>query len=393
MSIFRVAWLTRDKIPVAWLLLIRFRAKLLTALAGIIFASILIHVQFGLRAALFESSVRIFKSFNADVVMISKSTVGSTSLQPFDRTRLATFERYPEVTETMPVRYEFVRWRYPGLGESRLAIMLGFNPRTSVFNQDDIIENQRSLTVPGRILYDELSRNEFGPVEADFKKGRRVIVFINKKRAKVSGLVRMGTSFSYDASFLTSTTTFQDLADANPDTAEIGLVKLAPDVDANTFLASIQDDMPEDVQTFTLQEFMRFEQAFWDRSKPIGFVFAFNATLGFVVGMLILYQILYTDVTSHLSDFSTMLALAFTYNRIRMIVFQESFLLTIIGYPIGIVGSMLLFKLINGFTGLAVRMTMDRALICFGIVLVMSTCSAFLAMQKLDDANPIEVFE
>lgn len=393
MASFRIAWLSDDKIPVAWLLLIRFRAKLLTALAGIIFASILIHVQFGLRAALFESSVTIFKSFNADVVIISKSTVGSTSLQSFDRTRLANFERYPEVTETMPVRYKFVRWRYPGLRESRLAIMLGFNPRTRVFNQEDIIKKQALLNTPGRILYDELSRKEFGPVKRDLARGRKVIVFVNKKRAMVAGLIKMGTSFSYDASFMTSLTTFQELTNASPDGLEIGLVKLAPGVDATTFLSSIEEDIPEDVQVFTLQEFKSFEQDFWDRSKPIGFVFAFNATLGFVVGMLILYQILYTDVTSHLSDFSTMLALAFTYNRIRLIVFQESFLLTVIGYPIGVIGSILLFELINGFTGLAVRMTMERALICFGIILVMSTCSAFMAMQKLDDANPIEVFE
>jgi putative ABC transport system permease protein len=284
-------WLS-DKIPVAWLLLIRFRAKLLTALAAIIFASILIHVQFGLRAALFESSVTLFKSFNADAVLINKLTVSSTSLQPFDRMRLAIFDRYPEVTATMPVRYKFVRWRFPGLRETRLAIMVGFNPRTPVFTQEDILENQRSLIVPGRILYDELSRKEFGPVKQELKKGRQVIVFVNKERAKVAGLVRMGTSFSYDASFLTSLSTFQNLTNLSPENIEIGLIKLAPGINADAFLASIQDKIPEDVRTYTLKEFMKFEQDYWDQTKPIGFVFAFNATLGFVVGMLILYQIL-----------------------------------------------------------------------------------------------------
>ena len=393
MSMSRISWYLGDKIPIAWLLLIRFRAKLLTALAGIVFATVLIHVQFGLRAALFQSSITIFQSFNADAVIISKTTVGSTSLQPFDRVRLSAFDRYPEVVATTPVRYKFVRWRFPGLPQSRLAIMLGFDPKLQVFNLTDIIQKQDSLTLPGRILYDELSRKEFGPVSQEFNKGRRVIVFINKKRALVSGLVRMGTSFSYDASFLTSLTTFEDLANTGPDSMEIGLIKLVPGVDVQSFLASLQDSIPEDVQVLSLKDFLNFEQNFWDRSKPIGFVFAFNATLGFVVGMLILYQILYTDVSSHLSDFSTMLALAFTYNRIRMIVFQESLMLTIIGYPIGIAGSIFLFDLINKFTGLGVFMSLDRALICFAIILLMSTCSAFLAMKKLDDANPIEVFE
>lgn len=393
MAVSRIAGWIGNKIPVAWLLLIRFRAKSLTALAGIIFASILIHVQLGLRAALSESSISLFKSFNADAVIISKLTVSSTSLQPFDRMRLAIFDRYPVVNATMPVRYKFVRWRYPGLRETRLAVMVGFNPRTPVFKQEDIVKNQRSLIVPGRILYDELSRKEFGPVKQALKAGREVIVFVNKERAKVSGLVRLGTSFSYDASFLTSLATFQDLTNLNPQSIEIGLIKLAPGVNTEAFLASIQEQIPEDVRTYTLKEFMKFEQEYWDQTKPIGFVFAFNATLGFVVGMLILYQILYTDVSRHLPDFSTMLALAFTYKQIRLIVFHESFLLTVIGYPLGVAGSMFLFELINSFTGLPVRMTIDRLLICFGVILLMSTCSAFMAMQKLDDANPIEVFE
>jgi putative ABC transport system permease protein len=382
-----------NSIPVAWLLLIRFRVKFVMALAGIVFATILIHVQLGLRSALFESSISLFRGFNADAVIINKLTVSSTSLEPFDRVWLKTFDRYPEVAATMPVRYKFIRWRYPGLHQSRLAVMLGFDPKARVFNQEDIVKAQGLLNVPGRILYDELSRKEFGPVQQEVKDGRPLVVFINKKRAKVVGLVRIGTSFSYDASMLTSLATFQELTDKNFQNIEIGLIKLAPNVNAESFLASIHHVFPANMSTYTLSEFMKKEQAYWDQSKPIGFVFAFNAVLGFIVGMLILYQILYTDVSSHLPDFSTMLALAFTYKQIRLIVFQESFLLAVIGYPLGMLGSMLLFALINGFTGLPVTMTIERALVCFVVVLVMSSLSAFLAMQKLDDANPVEVFE
>ena len=389
----RNSWWKQSKIPIAWLLLARFRVKLFTALIGIVFASILLHAQLGLRSALFESSISIFKTFNADIVVISKVAVGSTSLQSFDRNRLVIFDRYPEVVDTTPVRYDFVRWRYAGSRESRLAIMLGFDPRLRIFNQEDILKNQSTLLLPGRILYDELSRREFGPVKKDFEKPKPLFAFVNDQRARISGLVKLGTSFSYDASFLTSLSTFELLSDNKTDYIEIGLVKLFPGTDAVSFLRRIQANLPSDVQAYTLQDFLDFEKGYWDRSKPIGFIFAFNAVLGFTVGMLILYQILYTDVSNHLSDFSTMLALAFTYKRIRLIVFQESLFLAVIGYPIGVFGSVLLFELISSLTGLPVRMSTDRVLICFLIVLLMSSCSALMAMRKLDDANPIEVFE
>jgi putative ABC transport system permease protein len=360
---------------------------------GIVFASVLIHAQLGLREALFESCISLFKNLNADIVVINKVTVGSTSLQGFDRNRLALFERYPQVVETFPIRYDFVRWQYPGSGKNRLAIMIGFNPRIQAFNIKEVIDNQQALLVPDRILYDELSRKEFGAVKDDFKRKDPLYAFVNDRRVRVAGLFRLGTSFSYDASLMTSIATFESLSDNLEGDVEIGLVRLAPGTNASSFLDSVRNDIPGDVNVFTLKDFLDFEKSYWDQSKPIGFVFAFNAALGFIVGMLILYQILYTDVSNHLSDFSTMLALAYTYGRIRIIVFQESLYLVAIGYPIGLVGSVLLFSLINNATGLQVKMSVDRALICFALIVLMSSLSALMAMQKLDDANPIEVFE
>lgn len=382
-----------QRLPIAWFLLSRSRSKLFTALTGIVFASVLIHAQLGLRQALFDSCISIFKHLNADLVVISRLAVGSTTLQGFDRSRLTFFDRFPQVRETVPVRYDFVGWRYPGSGRNRLAIMLGFNPRDRTFNIKEIDDHRKSLLVPGRILYDELSRKEFGPVLDDFKRKDPLFAFINDRRVRVTGLFRLGTSFSYDASLMTSITTFETLSTNLEGDIEIGLIRLAPGADALSFLDSIRSDIPGDVSVFTLDDFLDFEKSFWDQSKPIGFVFAFNAALGFVVGMLILYQILYTDVSNHLSDFSTMLALAFSYRRIRMIVFQESLYLVAIGYPVGLIGSILLFSLINSATGLQVRMSVDRALICFFLILLMSSLSAWMAMQRLDDANPIDVFE
>jgi len=271
--------------------------------------------------------------------------------------------------------------------------MVGFNPRESVFNNNNIIALQSTLTLPGRIIYDELSRKEFGPVGQDFQKERTVFAYVNNQRVRISGLLKIGTSFSYDASFLTSLSTFESLTNNPLGSIEIGLVKLVPGANAPSFLYRIRKNLAKDVQAFTRDDFLSFEKDYWDRSKPIGFVFAFNVVMGFVVGMLILYQVLYTDVSNHLSDFSTMLALAYTYRRIRFFVFQESLYLAVIGYPIGIITSVLLFRLINAATGLLVQMSVDRAIICFVVVVLMSTCSAFMAMRKLEDANAIEVFE
>lgn len=383
----------RTRIPISWLLLVRYRNKFITALAGILFATVLIHSQLALRAALFDSSVRIFKDLNADIVIVNRLNVASTLFHSFDRARLYQLRRYREVSYVTPLRYGFSRWRFPGFREGRLVIMIGFDPKLNVFHQQDIQSQQQLLNIDGNILYDQLSREEFGPIKKNFFDKDKVTLSINKKPAEVVGLVTMGTSFSYDASFLTSLSSYQIFSNSNSRNIEIGLVKLQSGVNPDVFLDSIRGDVSNDLKAYTLDQFIRFEQDYWDEAKPIGFVFGFNLALGFVVGMLILYQILYTDVSHHLSEFSTLLSLAFTYNQIKLIVFFESMYLAVIGYPIGLIVSSFLFVLISSATGLPVSLTFGRSLGCFFVILFMSSMSALIAIKKLDEANPVEVFE
>jgi putative ABC transport system permease protein len=389
----RLSWFDANRLPIAWFLLLRFPRKFITAVAGIVFATVLILSQLGLRAALFDSSISIFKNLNADLVVINKSSIGSLSLLPFQNSRLKIFDRYPEVAHTAPIRYSFVRWRFNDADEVRPAIMVGYDPRIPTFNQEDILDQQSRLLLPGRILFDELSRKEFGPRKSKFKSQQPDLAFVNYQRVRVAGFVRIGVSFSYDACFLASLPTFEAISYDIPGRVEIGLVKLNPGIDAGVFLTQIKNDIPEDVRVFRKQDFLEFEKQYWDQSKPIGFVFFFNSVLGFIVGLTIFYQILYTDVVNQLPAFSMMLALAHTQLRLRLIVFQESFYLAAIGYPVGVLLCSGVFQVINASTGLDVKITISRAIICFLVIVLMSTCSALMAMLKLDDANPIEVFE
>ena len=51
----------------------------------------------------------------------------------------------------------------------------------------------------------------------------------------------------------------------------------------------------------TKQGFIDFEQNYW-RATSIGFIFTLGAAMGFVVGCVIVYQVLYTDVGDHLPN-------------------------------------------------------------------------------------------
>ncbi|TMQ33199.1 MAG: hypothetical protein E6K70_14430 [Planctomycetota bacterium] len=65
------------------------------------------------------------------------------------------------------------------------------------------------------------------------------------------------------------------------------------------------------MQIATKNEFIDQELVFWQGNTPLGYVFGVGSVLGFVVGVVICYQILYTDVMDHLPQFATLKAIGY----------------------------------------------------------------------------------
>lgn len=380
------------KLPLAWLLLRRQPIKLVTAIIGIVFAGTLILMQLGFRAALFESSVSLIRKFDADLILINKLSVSSTGLIGFDRYRLTQLESNSSVTRTVPVRWDYVVWRYLNADENRLAILMGIDPNIPTISNPDILNQQYKLKAPNRVLFDRLSRKEFGPVVNDFKQNGSAITFLNKNRIRVDGLISVGTSFGYDAFMVTSLSTFENISDNKPGLIELGFIKLKPGSDVNATVQAIRSQLDDDLRVMTRKEFEDFEKQYWDKSKPIGFVFAFGAIMGLLVGFVIVYQILYSDVSAHIQEYATMLSMGFTQQSLRSIVANEAVILSTISYPLAMILSSALYALVRHSTNIRMFMAFDRALGTLLLIYAMCIGSALLAMLRLRDADPSDVF-
>ena len=129
---------------------------------------------------------------------------------------------------------------------------------------------------------------------------------INGNRVRVAGLVKIGTSFGADGNLVTGTETFLDLIpNKSAGSIEVGLIRLREGADSDKVKNSLQKLLPNDVRVLTKQEFIDFEQNHWRSGTSIGFIFTLGAAMGFVVGCVIVYQVLYSDVTDHLTEYAT----------------------------------------------------------------------------------------
>jgi putative ABC transport system permease protein len=137
---------------------------------------------------------------------------------------------------------------------------------------------------------------------------------------------------------------------------------------------------------------MDTEKSFWNTVSPIGFIFGLGVFLGFVVGSIIVYQILYTDVSDHLSEYATLKAMGYRDGFLFSIVFKEALLLSVLGYIPGLAISQALYSLTEQTTGLPIFMTVERAVMVFIFTVIMCVASGALAMRRLRSADPAEIF-
>ncbi len=386
-------FLENRRIPLAWLLLTRQPFRLLVAIAGISFAGILMFMQLGFRDGLFDTSVTVHKLFNADLVLISPRSKSSISMSGFPRRRLIQSMAHKDVIGTTAINWNFLLWRNPENLSTRSILALGFDPTNDLLLDPNFKAKAETLTNKGRVLFDELSRDEFGPVSSWFRSGRIVETEVAGKRVRVSGLVSLGPSFGADGNLITSRETYLDLVSSNPPgSIEIGLVRTKKGSNIESIVRSLNASLPNDVRVMSLQSFIDFEKNYWRSSTSIGFIFTLGAAMGFIVGCVIVYQILYSDVSDHLPEYATLMAMGYNLRTLLGVVAREGFLLAIMGYVPAYISGQLLYSLIRSSTKLPVEMTFARASIIFCLILFMCMGSAIAAMKRLADADPAEIF-
>jgi putative ABC transport system permease protein len=114
--------------------------------------------------------------------------------------------------------------------------------------------------------------------------------------------------------------------------------------------------------------------------------------MGLVVGMVIVYQILFADIAGHLSEYATLKAMGYSNGYLTRVVLGAAVILAVIGFVPGFLVSAFLYDFVAGATFLPLVMTAERALGVFLLIFAMCFTAGLLAMRKLRDANPADMF-
>jgi putative ABC transport system permease protein len=409
-------------IPLAWLQLQRERIRLLVALAGIGFAVILMFLQLGFQDALFDSAITLHTSLQGDIFLISPQSTSLIAMRSFPDRRLYQALGVDGVAAITPIYLGFGNWKNPfwqGLPQpqTRQIMVIGIVPGDDVFALPEVTANTNKLRLTDVVIFDSASRAEFGPIPQElavFQAAGKVIqTEVDSRRVEVGGLFKLGASFGADGNLITSDLNFLRIfPKREKEKIDVGVIQLKPDANLARTLELLKKDLPGelrlnpnvtpqqaqenfikgDVRVLSKQAFINLEKSYWQDSTAIGFIFTLGTVIGFIVGTVIVYQILYTDVTDHLAEYATLKAMGYRSRYLLSVVFQEALILSVLGYIPGFLLSQILYNLTRNATSLPIAMTLDRAIIVLCLAIVMCLASGVIAVRKVQDADPADIF-
>lgn len=383
----------KRKIPLAWRQLMRQKGRFMIALAGIGFADILMFVQLGFKNALLDSNTSLPSRLQADLVITSRQTQGFVQLDTFSRRRLFQMKNLPEVAFADPLYVNIGSWKNPQTRKDASLVVLGFNPARSAFMLPEVKRNLSLIQYPDTLLFDQNSSGEYQETIAQVSQGQPVTTELQGRKVTIKGLYQIGSSFIADGSVITSDQNFLRIyTNRTAGQVNVGLITLKPGYDSTTVAAKVRNQLPEDIKVFTLQEFVAAERAYTETGTAIGFIFSFGVVVGFLVGLIIVYQILFADVSDHLAEYATLKAMGYSDLYFLGVVFQESIILAISGFIPSCLIAFALYEFMRSVTGLLLVLTISLSGQVLILTLVMCLASGGIATQKLRSADPADVF-
>lgn len=373
--------------------------------AGITFAVVLMFMQTGFRNALFDSNVQLFEMIDCDIVLKNESRYMSSSGQTLNRSELTRAAGHQAVAEVQPLYLEVAAGylrrhttQETPAKKSRKIRVIGADASSTMFADYGIEDLAETLKEPYTAIADTKSKNMFRLTQKTVREAGDEYGELADQRINLIGTFQLGIDFSNDGNLLMSPSNFNQYfayRGGGGDASRIidyGLIRCKKGSDLNQVAREIQSMVDKHTQVLTKQQFLAAERSFWGKNTPVGLIFLVGTIIGFVVGIIICYQVLASDIADHLGEFATLKAMGYKPSFFAAVVVCQALCLSIFSFLPGLLISLIAFQFINSVTGLMMFLNLSRGGLVLVLTVAMCVASGFIALRKLITADPASLF-
>ena len=379
------------RLPVGWLQLSHSRGRLAAAIAGVAFANVLVLVQLGLSGALNGTIVQGYAFFDADIMVSAADGNTMTDGSNVARAHLWRALADPEVADGTALFVGTVTWSR-GSGDTPLQTF-GIDPVATGFVVPNLASILPALAVADRAAIDRTTRRLEPELVAGLSEETPLRFETGERTISVTGAFTGGVGFTADGYMLVSDQTFLSLfARRSSGAPNHLLLRTEPGADPAVVAQRLQDRLGPDLRVRTIPDAIAADQRYQGTQRPTGIIFGFGVVIGVLVGLVIVYQVLSTDVADHLREYATFKAVGYPHRYFIGVILEEALILASLGFVPGIVIASGLYLALHAATGLPLQMTPQTAVAVLLGTMAACALSGILATRRLAAADPADLF-
>jgi len=303
------------------------------------------------------------------------------------KSRLEQVKAIPGVENAVPFYVGNGIWRNPQTKWQREMLVLGVDPREPTFRFPELAALAPQLQKPDTVIVDVKAQKGYGTVEVGTQ------TELENRTIDVIGTYGYGSGFVADAGVIVSDQTLERLIPGySRKDVTIGLVKLAPGADRKAVIEAIKAKMPEDTAVLERRQLEEHEQNYFVSIKPLGIMFSSGVLLAFVVGAVILYQILASEIMNKLKEYATLKAMGYSNGYMNSVILQQATIYALLGFIPALLLSLGLYTMTRLAVNLPMVMTWGRVVFVLVLSIAMCSVSGMLASRKVARADPADLF-
>ena len=377
----------RPRVPLAWRILTYDKRRTGLALVGIFMAILLVFVELGFFYAVPRGGLLLYENMSFNLLLASNEYEYQAQPGAFPLSLLGPVRSAPDVEKAAAIYFGYAKWKNGEGGTWPDVFVIGFDPESHIFTPESINRQTNVLEQADTVLVDSTTRPMFGPLDT----GR--IVEIGDRKVTIGGQYVLGTGFMGLGVVMASEANFARLfPQRGLNVVNLCAIQLKPGVDPDRAADDLRKVVGSGLQVFTRKALEAQETAYWTTRTSVGIIFGSGLLISFVVGIMIVYQIVSTQVSRQLPQFATLKAIGYPDRSLAVTVSAMSLVIVIAGFIPALGAALGLYSIIRQKTLLPVTMSEMRLLAVFAAALAMALISALLSIGGLRRAAPADVF-
>lgn len=363
------------------------RVRFVVTLTGIVFALVLIIIQFGLFLGFTTTTSNNIDHSNADLWIVFHGVGYFDTSRAFSERKFYQVLGTPGVQQAEKYMQGFANWKRPD-GRMENIQIIGFRPGSGLGEPWNISEGHvDDAKQEDAVLVDDLYKEKLGVSRI----GDRVE--IGRRRARIVGFTHGIRSFTTSPFVYTAFKNSENYTNPVSKEGDLSyiLVKAAPGTTPGELRKRLSERVT-DVDIYTREEFSERTRFYWMFTTGAGLAVLTAALMGLIVGVAVVAQTIYAATMDHIREYGTLKAMGATNRYLYRVLIEQAVWSAVLGYGLAMVVAHFVVQASES-GGAVILMPLSMKIGMLFLAVLMCIAAALVSINKVTRLDPAMVFK